>query len=161
MRSPAFRASLRSLLGAAVVSVLSGAPALAQAPWQQAPSGRATTTVTLTQVVPADTPAERRAAPLTITIDYGQPHARGRVIAGALIPNGEVWRLGANEATALTTAVDLEIGGQRIPKGTYSLFALATATDMQLIVSRKIGATANAYDAAQDLVEGLAVVQGR
>jgi hypothetical protein len=146
------RVSLRPVAQALLVTALSASAALAQAPWQQAPSGRATTTVTLTQVVPQDTPADRRAAPLTISIDYGQPHARGRAIAGALIPNGEVWRLGANEATMLTTTVDLEIGGQRVPKGSYSLFALASPTGMQLIVSRKTGPTANQYDPAQDLV---------
>lgn len=152
MRSLAFRDSLRPLAGAVLVSALWASSVHAQAPWQQAPSGRATTTVTLTQVVPQDTPAERRAAPLAITIDYGQPHARGRVIAGALIPDGEAWRLGANEATTLTTAVDLDIGGQAVPKGTYSLFTLTTPSGMQLIVSRKLGPTANVYDATQDLV---------
>jgi hypothetical protein len=148
----AFRDSRRPLVAAVLVSSLWAASAGAQAPWQQAPSGRASTTVTLTQVVPQDTPAERRAAPRTITIDYGQPHARGRVIAGALIPDGEVWRLGANEATTLTSDVDLDIGGQSVPKGTYSLFALGSPTGMQLIVSRKLGPTANVYDPAQDLV---------
>lgn len=152
MRSFGFRDALRPLAGAVLVSALWAPLTHAQAPWQQAPSGRASTTVTLTPVVPQDTPPERRAAPLTIAIDYGQPHARGRVIAGALIPDGEVWRLGANEATTLTSAVDLEIGGQSVPKGTYSLFALATASDLQLIVSRKVGPTANMYDAAQDFV---------
>jgi len=152
MRSLAFRDSLRPLVGVVLVSALWASSVQAQAPWQQAPSGRATTTVTLTQLVPQDTPAERRAAPLTVTIDYGQPHARGRVIAGALIPDDEVWRLGANEATTLTTAVDLDIGGQSVPKGQYSLFTLATPAGMQLIVSRKLGPTANVYDPAQDLV---------
>lgn len=152
MRSLAFRDLLRPLAGALLLSSLGATSAAAQAPWQQAPSGRASTTVTLTQVVPQDTPAEQRAAPLTITIDYGQPHARGRVIAGALVPDGEVWRLGANEATTLTTAVDLDIGGQGVPKGTYSLFTLTTGPSMQLIVSRKLGPTANVYDATQDLV---------
>jgi len=152
MRPNVLRTSLHAVRRALLGAALCASAAAAQTPWQQAPSGRATTTVTLTQVVPQDTPAERRAAPLTISIDYGQPHARGRVIAGALIPDGEVWRLGANEATMLTTSVDLEIGGQRIPKGAYSLFALASSGGMQLIVNRKTGPTANQYDAAQDLV---------
>lgn len=152
MRSFVFRGPVRPLVGAVLVSSLWASAAQSQAGWQQAPSGRAATTVTLTPLVPQDTPAERRPAPLTISIDYGQPHARGRVIAGALIPDGEVWRLGANEATTLTTAVDLVIGGQAVPKGTYSLFALGSPTGLQLIVSRKLGPTANVYDAAQDLV---------
>jgi hypothetical protein len=146
-----YRAVRRPLALALVVSTL-GASVVAAQPWQQAPSGRATTTVTLTPAAAPEAPAANRPAPLSITIDYGQPHARGRVIAGALIPDGEVWRLGANEATTLTSAVDLEIGGQRVPKGTYALFALSTPSSMQLIVSRKTGPTANVYDATQDLV---------
>jgi hypothetical protein len=141
-------AAMLSLVAAACIV----APALqAQQAYQGVPSGRVTTKVVLDAVMPAGTPAAQRPVSHTITVDYGQPHARGRVIAGALIPYGEVWRLGANEATTLTTSVDLDIGGVAVPKGTYSLHALATATSMQLIVSKKIGANANVYDAAQDL----------
>lgn len=127
-------------------------PALsAQQTYQGVPSGRVTAKVVLDAVVPAGTPAAQRPPSHTITVDYGQPHARGRAIAGALVPYGEVWRLGANDATTLTTPIDLEIGGVLVPKGTYALFALPTATSMHLIVSRKTGAGANVYDAAQDL----------
>jgi hypothetical protein len=140
-------------LGALVLGPLLATGSLeAQARWQGAPSGRATTKVTFTAVVPQGTPPAQRPAPLTVTIDYGQPHARGRAVAGGLIPNGEVWRLGANEATALSSTVDLEIGGQVVPKGSYTLFALATPTSMHLIVNRKTGQWGTAYEAAEDLV---------
>ncbi len=124
----------------------------AQTTWRGAPSGRATTTVVFNAVVPQGTPPAQRPAPLKVTIDYGQPHARGRAVAGGLIPHGEVWRLGANEATALTTDVDLDIGGQRVPKGAYTLFTLATANSMHLIVSKQTGQWGTQYDQAQDLV---------
>jgi hypothetical protein len=152
MRRIMFRAPSCALVQALLLAGLTTSAARAQGAWQQAPSGRATTTVTLSQVVPQDTPADQRAAPLTLSIDYGQPHARGRTIAGAVVPYDEVWRLGANEATTLTTSVDLDIGGQRVPKGTYSLFALPSPTGLQLIVNRKTGPTATQYEAAQDLV---------
>jgi len=141
-------AAMLSLVAAASVLV----PELrAQSAYQGVPSGRVTTKVVLDAVMPAGTPAAQRPPSHTISVDYGQPHARGRVVGGALIPLGEVWRLGANEATTLTTSVDLDIGGVNVPKGTYSLHAIATASGMQLIVSNKIGANANVYDAAQDL----------
>jgi hypothetical protein len=41
----------------------------------------------------------------TITITYHRPYAKGRQILGNLVPIGQVWRLGANEATKLTTPV--------------------------------------------------------
>jgi hypothetical protein len=153
-RPSIFRAPRRAaLLGTLVFGALAASSAAeAQPRWQGAPSGRASTKVTFTAVVPQGTPPAQRPAPLTVTIDYGQPHARGREIAGGLIPNGEVWRLGANEATALTSTVDLEIGGLLVPKGSYTLFALATPTSMQLIVNRKTGQWGTAYEAGEDLV---------
>jgi hypothetical protein len=144
--------ALRAPVAALTLTAVLSTAAQAQARWQQAPSGRATTTVTLQAVVPQGTPPAQRPAPLTVKIDYGQPHARGRAVAGGLIPNGEVWRLGANEATTLTTTVDLEIGGQLVPKGEYTLFALGTPTSFQLVVNRKTGQWGTQYEAAQDLV---------
>ncbi len=37
----------------------------------------------------------------TVSIAYSRPSIRGRKIMGGLVPYGEVWRTGANEATTL------------------------------------------------------------
>lgn len=81
-------------------------------------------------------------APVRIKIDYGQPHARGRSVAGALEADlGKVWRLGANNPTTLTTDVDLVIGGVSVPKGSYVLWAETAATGAwKLIISSDPGA---------------------
>jgi hypothetical protein len=47
-----------------------------------------------------------------------------RAIFGKLVPYGEVWRLGANASTELTTTGDIELAGKRLPAGTYSLFTI-------------------------------------
>lgn len=143
---------LRAIGSLVTLAVFVAGDLAAQATYRGAPSGRATSTVVFTSVVPQGTPPEQRPAPHSVKIDYGQPHARGRAVAGGLIPNGTVWRLGANEATALTTTVDLEIGGKLVPKGEYTLFALATANSMQLIVNKKTGQWGTQYDEASDLV---------
>jgi hypothetical protein len=92
------------------------------------------------------------AGPAVIRIEYGQPHARGRTVMGsALVPMDSVWRFGANLATHLTTDVDLDIGGQRVPRGTYTLFALPSANGWQLIVNRQTGQWGTDYDARSDL----------
>ena len=39
----------------------------------------------------------------SITVDYSSPRVKGRKIFGDLVPYGEVWRTGANEATSLVT----------------------------------------------------------
>ena len=89
--------------------------------------------------------------PSRIAIRYGQPHARGRQIAGKLIPLDTVWRFGANEATALHTDVDISVGDLKIPRGDYSLFVLYQRSGWQLIVNRGTGMWGTDYDASKDL----------
>lgn len=89
--------------------------------------------------------------PSRIAISYGQPHARGRQIAGRLVPLDTVWRFGANTATALHTDVDITLGDLKIPRGDYTLFMLYRATGWQLIVNRGTAMWGTDYDAAKDL----------
>ena len=106
-------------------------------------SGRATTMLSLTG----------GAAPMTISIDYGQPHARGRTVNGALVADlGQVWRLGANEATTLRSDLDLVIGNLNVPKGAYTLAAATSATgEWKLIVNTKTGQWGIPYDSTTEL----------
>ena len=112
-------------------------------------SGRATSVVTLSQPR-----VQGQSAPkgLIISLDYGVPVARGRAVAGVLADDvGKVWRLGANEATAFRTDVDLDIGGVMVPKGTYTLFAETTKGAWTLIVNKKTGQWGTEYDTSMDL----------
>ncbi|MCB0609429.1 MAG: DUF2911 domain-containing protein [Lewinella sp.] len=61
---------------------------------------------------------------LTIAIDYSQPSVKGREIWGGLVPYGEVWRTGANEATTFEVNADVQIQGKTLPAGKYSLFSI-------------------------------------
>jgi hypothetical protein len=74
-----------------------------------------------------------------LKITYSQPHRRGREIFGKLVPYGEVWRLGANEATELTITRDVFVNGQLLMAGTYSLFAVPEKEKWTLIVNRETG----------------------
>lgn len=114
-----------------------------------AASGRASTTVTLN---PSREAAQQGAKPATISIDYGVPHARGRQVAGALAGDlGQVWRLGANEATTLRTDVDLVIGTLTVPRGAYTLAAETSTGAWRLIVNTKTGQWGIPYDASTEL----------
>ncbi len=88
-----------------------------------------------------------------ISITYGRPYMKGRkVVGGELVPFGQVWRTGADEATVLTTEADLTIGGLAVPKGSYSIFTLPSETGWKLIVNKvdkQWGAFR--YDEKQDL----------
>jgi hypothetical protein len=118
--------------------------AFAQSTLRPGLSTRATVEVALT---PPRVQGQPAATPLKIRIDYGQPHARGRNVAGALADSlGTLWRFGANAATTLTTDVDLTIGTLAVPKGSYSLYA-QTARDgnWQLIINTNTGQWGTEY----------------
>jgi hypothetical protein len=93
-----------------------------------------------------------------VSIFYSRPKSKDpqtgavRKIWGGLIPYGKVWRAGANEATTLITQRPIEMGGQTIPSGAYTLFVLpAEDGSAQLIVNKQIGQWGLQYDEKQDL----------
>lgn len=91
----------------------------------------------------------------TVTVDYGQPLQRGREIWGALVPWGEVWRTGANQATHLETNYALILGdpddGLAVPAGRYTLYTIPRPDGGLLLVNRQTGQGGTTYDATQDL----------
>jgi hypothetical protein len=75
----------------------------------------------------------------TIKTNYSSPRMRGRKIYGDLVPFGEVWRTGANEATTFVTSADVVVGGTTVPAGNYTIFTVPTADKWTLIVNKKTG----------------------
>jgi hypothetical protein len=86
----------------------------------------------------------------TITVDYSSPRMKGRKIYGGLVPYGEVWRLGANEATTFVAASDLTVGGKSVPAGSYTIFAIPNEDKWTLIISKKIGEWGIPYPGESD-----------
>jgi hypothetical protein len=84
-----------------------------------------------------------------IAIDYHRPGVKGRKIWGALVPNGEVWRLGANEATTITLSTAVRIEGHDVPAGQYALFAVP-GPDAWTLILNKQAKQWGAYDYKQD-----------
>jgi Protein of unknown function (DUF2911) len=81
----------------------------------------------------------------TITVDYSSPRAKGRKIFGGLVPYGQVWRAGANEATAFVATADLMVGGTHVPAGSYTIFAIPDKDKWTLVISKKTGEWGTAY----------------
>jgi Protein of unknown function (DUF2911) len=75
----------------------------------------------------------------TITVDYSSPRAKGRKIFGELVPYGQVWRTGANEATTFVTSTGLTAEGRDVPAGNYSIFTVPEQNKWTLIVNKKTG----------------------
>jgi hypothetical protein len=73
----------------------------------------------------------------TVIVDYSSPRAKGRKVFGGLVPYGEVWRAGANEATTFVLNTDLTVGGKLVPAGSYTIFAIPEADKWTLIINKK------------------------
>jgi len=72
----------------------------------------------------------------TVTVGYSSPGAKGRKIFGGLVPYGQVWRVGANEATTFVTDTAVNVGGKKVPAGEYTLFTIPNANKWTLIISK-------------------------
>jgi hypothetical protein len=86
------------------------------------------------------------------TVTYSRPMKRGRVLFGEMVPWGEVWRTGANEATHFHTDKELVIAGTPVPAGTYTLWTIPRPEGWTLIINKQTGQWGTIYDPARDLV---------
>jgi hypothetical protein len=66
----------------------------------------------------------------TVKTDYSSPRMKGRKIFGDLVPFGEVWRTGANEATTFVASADVNVGGKTVPAGSYTIFTVPTGGEL-------------------------------
>ena len=86
-----------------------------------------------------------------MSIEYGRPSTRGRVIFGQLVRYGDVWCPGADEATMLSTNRPLRIGPLAVPAGEYSLWILPTEGDWTLVVNKEAHTFHTNYQGSRDL----------
>ena len=86
-----------------------------------------------------------------VTITYGRPYAKGRKIFGGLVPSGQVWRTGADEATILETDKMLMLGALHLNPGKYSLYSLVDDKTWKLVVNKQVGQWGTEYQQGQDL----------
>lgn len=95
-----------------------------------------------------------------ISIIYSRPSTKGRKIFGVkadgkpgLVPNGRIWRVGANESTKISLDSDVLIMGQPLLKGEYALYAFPEDSVWQIVFHKNIdhwGDGRNAYNPAED-----------
>jgi hypothetical protein len=88
----------------------------------------------------------------TFWVDYGRPLARGRVLAGNILPYDHVWRTGANAATQFSTSAPITLAGLRLPAGKYTLWTVPREKGgADLVVNKQTGQWGTEYDDAFDL----------
>jgi tetratricopeptide (TPR) repeat protein len=91
-----------------------------------------------------------------IKVDYFRPKVRGRKIFGndaaVLVPNGKIWRTGANSGTKISFGDDVEVEGIKVPKGEYLIFSWPGAAEWTIALYKdvKLGGNTDAYDKAQE-----------
>jgi tetratricopeptide (TPR) repeat protein len=88
----------------------------------------------LPQPSPAAT-VTQRIGTSTVTVAYHRPGVKGREVWGKLVPFGEVWRMGANDATTLELSHDAKVAGKALPAGKYALFAVPAREKWQIVVN--------------------------
>ena len=69
-----------------------------------------------------------------ITVEYSRPGVKGRTIFGDLVPFNEVWRTGANGNTKITFSTDVTIDGNKIEKGSYTIFSVPTEKSWDIVI---------------------------
>ncbi len=106
---------------------------------------------------PADYPVlkiqNKVSEPLIARVVYSRPQKRGRKLFGDLVTYGEVWRLGANEATEIEFFRDVKIDNKVIKKGRYTLYALVNEDKWTLIFNKETDTWgAFRYDSVKDIL---------
>jgi len=66
---------------------------------------------------------EQKVGLTDITIQYSRPGKRDRLVFGDVVPFGEMWRLGANENTKITSSDAIIFGKDTVKAGTYAMYA--------------------------------------
>jgi len=97
---------------------------------------------------PAQTSATIAGDP--IKVEYYAPSMHGRKVMGGLVPYGVVWCTGANWATKITTEAPLDLGGLKLPKGSYSIWTLPNEKEWTLIINSETGQFHLDYDKTKD-----------
>ena len=105
---------------------------------------------------PAASPActlKQRVGLTDITVVYSRPSVKGRSIFGGIVPFGQVWRTGANQATKITFSTPVKLEGNEIPAGTYSLFTIPGEQQWTVIISKNVNQWGSfQYSTNDDLV---------
>ncbi len=89
---------------------------------------------------------------LTVQVDYCRPYKKGREIFGKLLPYGQVWRTGANEATIFDVKQTIKVGDKTLKAGKYTLWTIPNADKWTVIMNEETGQWGTNYDEKKDVL---------
>jgi DUF2911 family protein len=93
-----------------------------------------------------------------VEVVYSRPHVKGatrkedRVIWGALVPYGKVWRTGANAVTKISFDGDVAVEGQKLAAGAYGLFTIPGQAEWTVIFNKQATGSPADYKAENDVL---------
>lgn len=98
-------------------------------------------TVTYAQEAPKSPRVTAEGA--NVSVAYGQPSKRGRVLFGpeggqSLEKYGKIWRTGANQSTEITFKKDGKFAGKSVKAGSYSLFTIPGDKEWTIILNSQL-----------------------
>jgi hypothetical protein len=95
---------------------------------------------------------KQRVGVTDIVINYSRPSTKGRKIFGGLVPYGQVWRTGANQATKISFSTPVKINGTSLAAGEYELFSIPGEQEWTVIFHKPMSQWgAYTYDQKNDV----------
>jgi hypothetical protein len=96
---------------------------------------------------------DKLSEPLIARVIYSRPQKNGRKVFGELLDYGEVWRLGANEASEIEFFKNVTIAGTKVKKGRYTLYCIPTPEKWTIILNKDTDTWGSfKYDSTKDLL---------
>ena len=91
--------------------------------------------------------------PLAVRVVYSRPQKAGRTVFGELVKYGEVWRVGANEATEIEFFKPVNIKGKKIAPGRYILYCIPYPEKWKMIFNQNLYSWGLHIDKTKDIAE--------
>ena len=70
-----------------------------------------------------------------VRVLYSRPQLKGRNFS-SLVPNGKLWRTGANESTEITFYKPASMNNVKIEKGSYTLYTIPNENEWTIIINK-------------------------
>jgi len=88
-----------------------------------------------------------------VTINYGSPGKRGRVIWNGLVSYDQIWVSGSHWATAVSFSEEVKIQDVTVPAGMYAFYTIPGREDWTLILNERYDQhLADDYSEEEDVV---------
>ncbi len=90
---------------------------------------------------------------IQITVEYGSPGVKERVIWGGLVAYDKVWATGAHHATKINFSKPVTMDGVNIPAGAYAIFTIPGKEEFTFILNKNYQQhLADDYNQSEDVV---------